>query len=136
MIPSFYPTETWVMRIFPYLVNYDTTTRNNQNHFPILLSMESYKQQFFRNAIVRIHKINKIKPSSFILKLADKTYPYNANTYENMLLSIPKQPIITLKQQLKILIFESCDRNPSSRSDSAYSSFKLPLLFRFYITSK
>ena len=42
-----------------------------------------------------------------------KTYPYNENTSENMLLSIPKQSIITLKLQLTNLIIEPCDRNPS-----------------------
>ena len=47
MIPSSGPIETWVMRIFPYLVNLDITTNERINFmFPLLLLMESYKQQF------------------------------------------------------------------------------------------
>ena len=96
MIPSFYPTETWVMRIFPYLVNLDTTTNERIKFiFPILLSMESYKQQFFTNAIVRILRINKTK--NFILELCGKLILTMQKHMKNLLLSIPKQYYITPK---------------------------------------
>ena len=46
---------------------------------------------------------------------------------KTLLLSIHKQYITTLKQQLKILIAEPCDRNPPSQSESTYTYFKLPI---------
>ena len=124
MIPSFYPTENWVMRIFPYLINYDATTNERIKFiFQYCLSMETYKQQFFTNAFVRILKINKIKKFPFILKLRKnlslqsicKTccYLFLSNIYHNSLSNSPK-----------ILITEPCERNPSSRSESTYTSFK------------
>ena len=100
MIPSFYPTETWVMRIFPYLVNLDITINESINFIiPLLLLMEFYEQHFFLKCHCKdILKINKIKIFPFILKLCGNTYPYSAKAYENLLLSIPKQYIITPKK--------------------------------------
>jgi len=68
--PSFYPTEILVMRIFPYLVNLDTTT-NERIKFIFQLFLEIYTHQFSISATARTYKI---KQNFIYLSNAEKTF--------------------------------------------------------------
>ena len=94
MIPSFSPIETWVMRIFPYLVNYDTTT--NERIKSILQKIEKYKHQFSQMSLQG--NINKIKSKFYSIFIKCEKLVLTMQVHmKTMFLNIPKQSIITPK---------------------------------------
>ena len=87
-INGIYPTETWVMRIFHYLVNYDTTTNERiKSIFQYCYQWKHINNNFNKCHCKETQNKTKIKKISFIYRIVEKIFLTMQLKMKTMLLS-------------------------------------------------